>query len=46
MPAKGGSVSLFIDIIGMPLTPVSYDGAARRTARTPLQPSIQKRITP
>jgi len=32
MPAKGGPVSLFIDVIGMPLTPVSYAGMARRTA--------------
>jgi hypothetical protein len=32
MPAEGGPVSLFIDIIGMPLTPVSYAGVARRTA--------------
>lgn len=32
MPAKGGPVSLFIDIIGMPLTPISYAGMARRTA--------------
>jgi hypothetical protein len=32
IPAKGGPVSLFIDIIGMPLTPVSYAGMARRTA--------------
>jgi hypothetical protein len=32
MPAKGGPVALFIDIIGMPLTPVSYAGVARRTA--------------
>ena len=32
MPAKGGPVSLFIDIIGMPLTPLSYAGVARRTA--------------
>ncbi len=32
MPASGGPVSLFIDIIGMPLTPVSYAGVARRTA--------------
>ena len=29
----GGQSSLFIDIIGMPLTPVSYAGVARRTAR-------------
>ena len=33
MPAKGGPVSLFIDIIGMPLTPLSYAGAARRDYR-------------
>lgn len=32
LPAKGGPVSLFIDIIGMPLTPVSVAGVARRTA--------------
>lgn len=32
MPDKGGPISLFIDIIGMPLTPVSYAGMARRTA--------------
>ncbi|MGB5063286.1 MAG: hypothetical protein WBQ37_05930 [Candidatus Competibacter sp.] len=33
MPAMGGPVSLFIDIIGMPLTPLSYAGVARRTYR-------------
>jgi len=33
MPAKGGLCSLFIDIIGMPLTPMSYAGAARRCYR-------------
>ena len=33
MPAQGGPVSLFIDIIGMPLTPLSYAGVARRTYR-------------
>lgn len=32
IPAKGGPVSLFIDVIGMPLTPLSYAGVARRTA--------------
>src|SRR5262245_8110024 len=32
MPAKGADVSVFIDVIGMPLTPVSYAGAARRRA--------------
>lgn len=32
MPAKGGPVALFIDVIGMPLTPLSYAGVARRTA--------------
>ena len=30
MPASDGLVSVFIDIIGMPLTPISYAGAARR----------------
>lgn len=33
MPSIGHNVSLFIDIIGMPLTPVSYAGVARRTYR-------------
>ena len=33
MPAKGADVSVFIDIIGMPLTPVSYAGVARRSYR-------------
>jgi hypothetical protein len=33
LPANGGQSSLFIDIIGMPLTPVSYAGAARRAIR-------------
>jgi hypothetical protein len=32
MPVGGGPVSLFIDVIGMPLTPLSYAGVARRTA--------------
>ena len=32
MPAKGGLVSVFIDIVGMPMTPISYAGAARRRA--------------
>ena len=32
-PAQGEACSLFIDIIGMPLTPYSYAGAARRAAR-------------
>lgn len=32
MPAKGGLISVFIDIIGMPLTPMSYAGFARRRA--------------
>jgi len=30
LPATGGAASLFIDIIGMPLTPVSFAGARRR----------------
>lgn len=33
MPAKGAEVSVFIDVIGMPLTPVSYAGVARRSYR-------------
>ena len=33
MPAKGADVSVFIDVIGMPLTPVSYAGVARRSYR-------------
>jgi len=32
-PAKGADVSVFIDIIGMPMTPYSYAGAARRSYR-------------
>jgi hypothetical protein len=32
MPAKGAEASLFIDVVGMPRTPVSYAGAARRRA--------------
>jgi len=33
LPAKVDGASLFIDVIGMPLTPVSYAGAARRARR-------------
>ena len=33
LPEKGTDVSVFIDIIGMPLTPVSYAGVARRSFR-------------
>ncbi|MDI7862661.1 hypothetical protein MRS76_11895 [Rhizobiaceae bacterium n13] len=33
MPEKGSGVSVFIDIIGMPLTPLSYAGVARRGFR-------------
>lgn len=32
-PATGGATSLFIDIIGRPLTPVSFAGAGRRMWR-------------
>lgn len=31
IPANGNNISVFIDIIGMPVTPVSYAGVARRT---------------
>jgi hypothetical protein len=33
MPAKAAEVSVFIDIIGMPMTPLSYAGVGRRTYR-------------
>ena len=33
LPANADAVSLFIDVVGMPLTPVSYAGAARGAAR-------------
>ena len=33
MPATGADVSVFIDIIGMPLSPVSFAGARRRAYR-------------
>jgi hypothetical protein len=32
LPQAGGPASLFIDIIGLPFTPVSFAGVARRTA--------------
>jgi non-ribosomal peptide synthetase component E (peptide arylation enzyme) len=33
MPANASDASLFIDVIGMPLTPLSYAGVARRSYR-------------
>jgi hypothetical protein len=33
IPLMGAQVSVFIDVIGMPLTPVSYAGVARRSFR-------------
>lgn len=33
MPAAGEEISVFIDIIGMPLTPLSFAGARRRAFR-------------
>jgi hypothetical protein len=33
MPVKGNDVSVFIDIIGMPWTPASFAGVARRSYR-------------
>lgn len=33
MPVTGAEVSVFIDVIGMPVTPVSYAGVARRSFR-------------
>src|SRR6266478_4247244 len=32
-PTKGGACALFIDVIGMPATPMSYAGVARRAWR-------------
>jgi hypothetical protein len=32
-PANGGACALFIDVIGMPATPMSYAGVARRSFR-------------
>ena len=32
VPQKGGACSVFIDIIGLPFTPLSFAGVARRTA--------------
>jgi len=32
LPKSGGPASLFIDIIGLPFTPLSFAGVARRTA--------------
>jgi len=32
-PANGGACALFIDVIGMPATPMSYAGVARRAWR-------------
>lgn len=33
LPSSGKDVSVFIDVIGMPLTPLSYAGARRRVYR-------------
>ena len=33
LPATGADVSVFIDVIGMPLTPLSFAGARRRAYR-------------
>jgi hypothetical protein len=33
VPSHGGASALFIDVIGRPLTPLSYAGTARRVAR-------------
>jgi|SRR5882724_8570103 len=32
-PVNGGACALFIDVIGMPATPMSYAGVARRAWR-------------
>jgi hypothetical protein len=33
LAGAGGPASVFVDIIGLPFTPLSYAGVARRTAR-------------
>jgi hypothetical protein len=33
LPDNAEAASLFVDVVGMPLTPVSYAGAARRATR-------------
>ena len=33
LPESGGACSLFVDVVGRPLTPVSVAGVARRTTR-------------
>ena len=33
LPDNAAAASLFVDVVGMPLTPVSYAGVARRAAR-------------
>ncbi len=41
--ATGGECSLFIDVIGRPLTPLSFAGAARGTARRTTRRVIRRR---
>jgi hypothetical protein len=36
LPARGGPNTLFVDVIGMPLTPLSVAGVRRRTRRRSL----------
>jgi hypothetical protein len=45
MPDKGGPIALFIDIIGMPLTPMSYASVARRTTYRRTRTGIFARVT-
>ena len=42
VPDSTGECSLFIDIIGRPLTPVSVAGVARRTARRTTRRTIRR----
>lgn len=42
--AEGGPVSLFIDIIGRPLTPVSFAGTARRVGRRSARRVYRRRL--
>lgn len=38
--ASGGACSLFIDVVGMPVTPVSVAGVARRTTRRTVRRAV------
>ena len=43
LPASGGAASLFIDVIGRPLTPLSVAGVARRSSRRAVRRNVRFR---